>query len=145
MLTQLTQLGPTRVDQTDLTPPRSPLGARRGASNEPKSPQGARSGVRTSFSNAPRTILARSWLHLGSILVDLSSILDPQRVDSGGFSTLFRCVRIRAGELAGRRGDLWETCKNNWKTTGFYTFSTCPRLRARCEHRPKIVPNALLD
>ena len=42
-------------------------------------------------------LLERSKDDLGSILVDLSSILDPQRVDSGGFSTLFRCVRARAG------------------------------------------------
>ena len=42
-------------------------------------------------------LLERSKDDLGSILVDLSSILDPQRVVSGGFSTLFRCVRARAG------------------------------------------------
>ena len=42
-------------------------------------------------------LLERSKDDLGSILVDLSSILHPQRVDSGGFSTLFRCVRARAG------------------------------------------------
>ena len=42
-------------------------------------------------------LLERSTDDLGSILVDLSSILDPQRVDSGGFSTLLRCVRARAG------------------------------------------------
>ena len=90
-------------------------------------------------------LLERSKDDLGSIFVDLSSILDPQRVDSGGFSTPFRCFRTRAGELARRRGDLWKTCQNHTKTLGFYMFSTCQRLRARCEHRPKIVPNALLD
>ena len=34
-------------------------------------------------------LLERSKDDLGSILVDLSSILDPQRVDSGGFRRFF--------------------------------------------------------
>ena len=31
------------------------------------------------------------------------------------------------------------------KTHAFYWFFACPRLRARCENRPKIIPNTLLD
>ena len=56
--------------------PRSPPGARRGASNEPTSPQGARSGVRTSFSNAPSTILARFWSILARFWTLRGSILE---------------------------------------------------------------------
>ena len=37
------------------------------------------------------------------------------------------------------------TCEQHIKTVGFYWFFACPRLRARRENRPKIVPNALLD
>ena len=80
--------------------PRSPLGR----SSEPTSTLGARRGgleraniaSGSAFSHS-NELLERSKDDLGSILVDLSSILDPQRVDSGGFSTLFRCVRARAG------------------------------------------------
>ena len=42
-------------------------------------------------------LLERSKDDLDSILVDLSSILGALRVDSGGFSMLFRCVRARTG------------------------------------------------
>ena len=56
--------------------PRSSQGARRGASNEPRSPQGARSGVGTSFSNAPRTILARFLLILARFWTLRGSILE---------------------------------------------------------------------
>ena len=70
--------------------PTSTLGARRGGLERAN----IASGSAFSHSNE---LLERSKDDLGSILVDLSSILDPQRVVSDGFSTLFRCVRARAG------------------------------------------------
>ena len=114
--------------------PRSPPGARRGASNEPTSPQGARSGVRTSFSNAPRTILARFW----SILARFWTLRGSFLVASRRFFDAF------ALELANSLEEEATSAKPV-KINRLHMFFACPRLRARCENRPKIVPNPLLD
>ena len=108
------------------------------ASNEPTSPQGARSVIRTSFSNVPRTILVRFWSILARFWILRGSFL----VASRRFFDAFALALANSLEEEATSG---KSLKKHRKTIGFYMFSTCPRLRARCEYLPKIFPNALLD